>query len=254
MQVSLRVHKLCVTGASSEETLGLDGRSNPMLGLESHELAQDWRLAYAGRVTRSKPAFAPEGSAGQAPCGSMLTGASLLQMLERIGCGYLVLDRGRNVLEASDTARRLLEQETGIPARSSKDLAQAVRRLIDQAGSHCSSGALCCVQVQRDDGHPLVLNQIQEDPTDGSIVVVVLDLNSQPQPNPLTLQRMFGLTAAETLLAMRMARGDTPGEVARERQLRKTTIRSQLASIFAKTQTRRQSELVALLSRVAVLS
>jgi DNA-binding CsgD family transcriptional regulator len=67
------------------------------------------------------------------------------------------------------------------------------------------------------------------------------------------LQRMFGLTMAETRLAIQMARGDVPADVARSRRLSRTTIRSQLASVFAKTQTRRQAELVTLLARVAVL-
>jgi DNA-binding CsgD family transcriptional regulator len=50
-----------------------------------------------------------------------------------------------------------------------------------------------------------------------------------------------------------MARGDALEEVAAILKIKMTTARSQLAAIFAKTQTRRQAGLVAILSRLAHL-
>ena len=47
--------------------------------------------------------------------------------------------------------------------------------------------------------------------------------------------------------------GYTLLEIAQSRNLSRTTIRSHLASLFAKTDTRRQSELIALLRSIAVL-
>jgi DNA-binding CsgD family transcriptional regulator len=64
---------------------------------------------------------------------------------------------------------------------------------------------------------------------------------------------MFGLTAAETRLAASIAQGTAPTDLARQLQISRTTVRSQLASIFAKTHTRRQAELVALLARASIL-
>lgn len=218
---------------------------------------QEWVAAGPPSTAPQQPDRSRAGNAESARRslpGAAIPGVSLNGTLERIGCGYLVLDRARNVLHASDMARKLLQNETGLKDSSTEGLSWAVRRLIDRAAPGAQTGALCCVQVEREDGHPLVFDQIHEDVDQGRVVVVVLDLNAQPQPNPLTLQRMFKLTAAETLLALRMARGASPGDVARERRLSRTTVRSQLASVFAKTQTRRQPELVALLSRVAVLS
>jgi DNA-binding CsgD family transcriptional regulator len=54
-------------------------------------------------------------------------------------------------------------------------------------------------------------------------------------------------------LAVQITRGDTPADIARETGVSIATVRSQLASVFAKTQTGRQAELVALLARVAIL-
>jgi DNA-binding CsgD family transcriptional regulator len=64
---------------------------------------------------------------------------------------------------------------------------------------------------------------------------------------------LFGFTAAETKLALELARGNNLIDIARSRRLSRTTVRSQLASLFVKTQTRRQADLIALLGRLAVL-
>ena len=88
---------------------------------------------------------------------------------------------------------------------------------------------------------------------DGTSIVALLDREARPEPNPQTLKQIFGLTGAEADLAIRLAHGDAPLEVARDRHLSRTTIRSQLASLFQKTETNRQAELVALLGRIAML-
>jgi len=61
------------------------------------------------------------------------------------------------------------------------------------------------------------------------------------------LQRVFDLTHAEVRLAQGIARGDSLEEIAGGLRIKISTARTQLASIFAKTQTRRQAKLVALL-------
>ena len=67
------------------------------------------------------------------------------------------------------------------------------------------------------------------------------------------LARIYGLTRAEAAIAREIARGEQLEEVAARLGIKITTARSQLSSIFAKTQTRRQSKLVVLLSRLAHL-
>ncbi|MGO4671075.1 helix-turn-helix transcriptional regulator [Bosea sp. 2RAB26] len=62
-----------------------------------------------------------------------------------------------------------------------------------------------------------------------------------------------GLTMAETRVALQLARGEPPGDVARNSHVSPTTVRSQLAALFAKTNAKRQAELVKLLARIAIL-
>jgi DNA-binding CsgD family transcriptional regulator len=88
---------------------------------------------------------------------------------------------------------------------------------------------------------------------DAHTALILVDLDGSPLPSPAALQTMFGLTAAEAQLALAIARGETPAGVARTRGVALATVRSQLASVLGKTQTRRQAELVALLARVSIL-
>ena len=65
-----------------------------------------------------------------------------------------------------------------------------------------------------------------------------------------TLRRRFALTPAETRLALALAGGMRLREAAERNGVRLSTARVQLKSIFWKTETHRQAELVALLARL----
>jgi DNA-binding CsgD family transcriptional regulator len=62
------------------------------------------------------------------------------------------------------------------------------------------------------------------------------------------LRKTYGLTSAEVKLAMALVEGRSITEAAAENHVAKETVRSQLKSIFLKTETRRQGELVSLLA------
>jgi DNA-binding CsgD family transcriptional regulator len=70
------------------------------------------------------------------------------------------------------------------------------------------------------------------------------------RPAPAPLMSLFGLTPAEARLASTLAGGLDPARAAQEIGVSRVTARNQLRTIFAKTGTHRQSELVALLSRI----
>jgi len=64
------------------------------------------------------------------------------------------------------------------------------------------------------------------------------------------LSAAFSLTTAEAKVASMVAAGSSPEEIANELQISRETVRNQIKAIFAKTGTHRQSEFVALISRV----
>jgi DNA-binding CsgD family transcriptional regulator len=72
----------------------------------------------------------------------------------------------------------------------------------------------------------------------------------KPGPPAAILAKTFRLTPSEAKLACIIARGAPPSIAAQELKISRETARNQLKSIFAKTDTHRQSELVALLLQV----
>jgi DNA-binding CsgD family transcriptional regulator len=76
------------------------------------------------------------------------------------------------------------------------------------------------------------------------------DLHHIPTPSPAALQNFFNLTPGEVQIAQSII-GETVEEIAERLGVKLPTARTQLASVFAKTGTRRQAQLVALLVRVA---
>ncbi len=177
---------------------------------------------------------------------------SITGMLDRIGCGYLVLNREKRVIEWNASAQNTLERQ-GDAANTASELSAALKRLIANVPAPFLPGSLSWVVIRSRGDRPVILNEMGVIAPDGTSIVALLDRDNRTATNPQTLQTMFGLTSAETQLALRLAHGDAPLEIARSWRLSRTTIRSQLASLFAKTETKRQAELVALLGRISVL-
>ena len=113
------------------------------------------------------------------------------------------------------------------------------------------------VALRRTDGErPLILRAVpiaEGEQSGPHTVVILLDLETTPEPQSEALQKLFGLTPAEARLALGISRGRSPEQIAEEGGVAVSTIRKQLASVFTKTHTSRQSELAALLARVSIL-
>jgi DNA-binding CsgD family transcriptional regulator len=183
----------------------------------------------------------------------------LMDALDRLHCGGLVLNREGRVIECNRTAQQVLRKELQGLERSTTDVdwvASAVKRLNLRA-SRCSrvSGS-SWLMTNRRAMRPLAVHSIPLDyPEEGSgdRALVMVDLSVPCEANPAVLQSVFDLTPAEASLAVKIGRGETPATIARGNGVTIATVRSQLAAVFAKTNTQRQAELVALLARVSLL-
>lgn len=85
-------------------------------------------------------------------------------------------------------------------------------------------------------------------------VAVLIDLRT-PAPRrwaEATIARALGLTAREASVACLLALGISPAETATRLRMQPSTVRVHLRTIFEKTGTRRQAELVALLARLQI--
>src|SRR5207247_10282806 len=77
-------------------------------------------------------------------------------------------------------------------------------------------------------------------------IVFVSDPDLHPEPDDELLQRHYGLTATEARVAALLVQGMNVKRVAEEMNVTLNTTRTHLKRVFAKTNTKRQSELVTL--------
>jgi DNA-binding CsgD family transcriptional regulator len=83
------------------------------------------------------------------------------------------------------------------------------------------------------------------------VLLTLTDLDAETQPDSTVIAQAFGLSPAETRLALLISNGTSPTEAAEQLGIARETARSQLKTVFAKTGTHRQAELAALLARIA---
>ncbi|MBV8685027.1 MAG: helix-turn-helix transcriptional regulator [Caulobacteraceae bacterium] len=94
--------------------------------------------------------------------------------------------------------------------------------------------------------HVVPLRGHGRDLFDGGYALLVLTVvKDAPKVDAAVIQGLFDLTAAESQVAARVARGWTVDAIARRHGVGRETIRSQLRSVLSKTGTARQAELAA---------
>jgi DNA-binding CsgD family transcriptional regulator len=112
------------------------------------------------------------------------------------------------------------------------------------------------IVLKCDDGSPVIVHVMpipegaQALFLGASVVLLFARLGPGPHPAPALLSKIFGLTPAESRLASALTDGGTLLEAAKGLNISWETARTQLKAVFLKTDTHRQSELVALLSRL----
>jgi DNA-binding CsgD family transcriptional regulator len=115
--------------------------------------------------------------------------------------------------------------------------------------SRPSEGAKVAVQVM-----PLpdaVAGRFQAVEPCAALIITISEEN-RTAPSGL-LRPLFNLTAAEARLAAALAEGKALAEIAEHNGVSMNTIRTQLKSVFAKTETTRQAELVSFIARLPSL-
>ena len=81
-----------------------------------------------------------------------------------------------------------------------------------------------------------------------SVLLLIVDSARRPDAAADFLSKAFLLSKSESRLLPLLIKGHTPAEIAQALNLKLPTVRSQLSSVFAKTNTARQQDLIALVS------
>jgi DNA-binding CsgD family transcriptional regulator len=85
------------------------------------------------------------------------------------------------------------------------------------------------------------------DPRRPRALVLIVDPETRPEPPREVLHRLYGLTAAETEVAIRVLQGEGVRPIAEQLGVSQATVKTHLQKVFDKTDTHRQAELVRLL-------
>jgi len=190
------------------------------------------------------------------------SGTSPTAALNAMRLPAIALDQHGFVADVNTTADAVFDHNIKIKDRRlfvrDPDARTLLKEAIDQLKDHSRQYSLALepVIVPRMEKLPVIVRIWPFDgPTHqpGQEVRALLTLNAlgpKPGPSAAILAKTFRLTPSEAKVACVIARGAPPDIAARELKISRETARNQLKSVFAKTGTHRQSELVAVLMQV----
>jgi len=170
-------------------------------------------------------------------------GKGEIVLMNRSGAACLA---ERDGLLATRTALR-----AEVAAESSK-----LQQMIQQAaatsrGNGTSSGGAIAISRRARPALQLQISPIRNSavPVSRSIAAVALihDPLRAPRSGQETLRAVYGLTPAESRVALLLADGHSPRQICERIGVTENTVRTQIKSIFSKTGVRRQSELIRVL-------
>lgn len=191
----------------------------------------------------------------------------LFRVFAAMGCGAVLLDETKRVVHLNRRASHVVGASLCLTAQGRLAAADRGADALFQAGLddalHARQDELAgrdALGIHRAERRPLVVRVVPVEAEaraalDGAALLVILIGPEQgPRPSASLLQQVFGLTPSEARLACRLLCGENLAEVAADTGVSLGTLRSHVKALFAKTQTHRQGDLVALLTRVAMIS
>lgn len=191
--------------------------------------------------------------------------------LDALAHAVLLVDGEARVIFANRAAEALLGAPNGL--RSSRDglsapspaTTRTLRALIARAANgnaYVRSGGALLIE-RPPPGEPLhaLISPLdaRHHPPDARgdgrrlAMLVVVDPQSSRYGAETRLIALFGLTPAEARVASEIGKGRHPKDVADTLQILPSTVRTHLHHVFAKTATRRQSELMRLIAQLAIM-
>ena len=189
--------------------------------------------------------------------------ASPTATLNAMSLPAIALDRHGFAIEANAAAEAVFDDNIKIKDRRlfvrDPDSRSILKQAIDLlTGPPClDSLAIEPVIIPRMDKLPVIVRiwpfGVPSHPPSQEVrtLLTLNALGPRQGPPAAIIAKTFRLTPAEAKLACIIARGAPPDIAARELKISRETARNQLKSVFAKTDTHRQSELVALLLQVS---
>jgi CheY-like chemotaxis protein len=177
--------------------------------------------------------------------------------LDRVALGVFLLGSDRRVSFVNRAGRTMLAEADGLHLSSEGMLrgsAPADTRLLRDAvegalGSAARGAGEAGVALRRPSARrPLtaLICPLAGGASQPMVAIFVSDPERRPQLAPEVIAGLYGLTPAETRLAVALTRGQRLEEIAEEFGLSRSTLAYTLRNLFRKTETDRQADLVRL--------
>jgi DNA-binding CsgD family transcriptional regulator len=185
--------------------------------------------------------------------------------IDHLAAAVMFTDTDGRIVETNQAAERILRLGDGLTIRNGQicarrnfetaKLAELIAHATGATGRHPSAG---CLLIGRDGGHPAYIVRVA--PVTAGLVgydlPMAMVLVSAPDENRISeseLAELYGLSPAESRLAVAVAYGKRLNELAGEFGVQITTLRTQLSSVLKKCGVERQSDLVRLISNIPVV-
>lgn len=176
---------------------------------------------------------------------------ALLEIFDALVLGVMLLDEKGEVSFLNETAGRLLGVRAGLRQGGLGGAADHARRT-EAANALLRSEAGAAERPFHVVSSPLRTSVAGNDrDARFATAVFVGDPGLGARGTEEALRALYGLTPSEERLALRLASGEKLDEAAEHLGIRPSTARSVLRSVFGKTETHRQSELVRLVLALA---
>ena len=196
-------------------------------------------------------------------CGAELMSAHAAAVFERIPYGLILISDTGRVLLTNRAADNILGGADGICvdrdqlSAATPAITARLRALLDASVRMTRGKALdrgTTMSLPRRSGRrplsilvaPLPVQRVVLGGHGAAAAVFVTDPDRMTAPDAHTLGSLFGLTAAESELVRCLVAGLTVEQAAAHLRLREQTLRTRLKTVFQKTNTTRQAELVRL--------
>lgn len=285
LMASLRVGELAIGQAAiSDEALAATEYYNDFLKrqdlfhIAGGVIARDGSLAYAFTTLRPRrkgafhvheltplQAILPHIARAARISKELNTSANILQSFVNLPIGLILLDGQCCALQLNASAQQILDQDDGLSLNAQGQLRLNKRNNMFEVNLSGAIGTSMGkglhpggnVLIERRSGKPpyrlsimpLRVSNFIRDWKQAAAAVFVTDSDAAPDTDFELLQRHYGITKQEAVVAELLVRGLDVSEICTQLRVKKTTVRTQIRSLMTKFGVGRQVELVLKLTK-----
>jgi len=175
--------------------------------------------------------------------------------LDTLPFGMIFADKNSKVMFMNSAAKNVCTNGSGVYISKDKrccavdpDESSALHRLVDKMSHEVEQGddENHTLKITGDDGSTvtMLVVSVGKKSEEHGVAIFIDSGGGFFNISEETLKSVYGLTKSESELLLRMVQGETLAEISEARSVTMHTVRAQLKSLFAKTDTNRQASLI----------